>query len=107
MSLALSLCVVLFLIISLPIWRLAQGSARVDGLVSDPSGAVVSGAAVTLTHSATGQTHSMTTSPEGRFTFLDLPPGAYDLNVKAQGFKTFAQTGITVQVGHAVTTNVT
>lgn len=95
------------LVLLLPIGLFAQGSARVSGAVNDPSGAIVSGATVTLTQEATGQAHTMTTSPAGTFTFLDLQPGRYDLNVRAEGFKAYSQTGITVQVGHAVTTNVT
>src|SRR5262245_17157986 len=86
---------------AIPSRILAQGSARIAGVVSDPAGALIAGANVTLTQTGTGQTQSMSTSASGAYTFLDLTPGLYDLNVKAAGFKAHAQTGITVQVGHA------
>lgn len=84
-----------------------QGSARIAGTVTDSTGGVVAGAVVTLTHSATSQVHTMTTPTSGGYTFLDVAPGSYSLGVKADGFKLFNQSGIGVQVGHAVTLNVT
>jgi hypothetical protein len=83
-----------------------QGSARIAGTVTDPAGAVVPAAEVSLTEVATGATRKMQTSPEGSYVFLDLPPGTYTLSASASGFKSFSQTGITVQVGHVITVNV-
>ena len=91
---------------AMPALLYGQGSARISGTVTDPAGAVISGATVALTQTATGQTLSMVSSAAGAYTFLDLTPGLYDLNVKAQGFKAHAQTGIIIQVGHAITLNV-
>src|SRR5207249_2838766 len=54
----------------------------------------------------TGQSRTMRTSAEGSYTFLDLPPGSYSLTAKSEGFKTYSQSGITVQVGHAITANI-
>src|SRR5437016_1605801 len=83
-----------------------QGSARVSGVVKDPAGAIIPGAEVTLTQAETGQSSTMRTSAEGSYTFLDLPPGSYSLTAKSEGFKTYSQSGITVQVGHAITANI-
>lgn len=84
----------------------SQGSARISGAVTDPAGAIVVSAEVSLTNAATGQSRSMRTSAEGTYTFLDVTPGIYNLSAKAQGFKAFSQNGITVQVGNAITLNV-
>jgi hypothetical protein len=83
-----------------------QGSARIAGVVQDPAGAVIAGAEVTLTHVATSVSRRMTASSEGYYAFLDLTPGTYNLTATARGFKTFSQSGITVQVGRAVTVNI-
>lgn len=84
----------------------AQGSARIAGVVTDPVGAYVPAAEVTLTQSETGATRTMQSSTAGAYVFLDLTPGTYSIAVKAQGFKTFTRSGITVQTGHAITINV-
>jgi hypothetical protein len=83
-----------------------QGSARIAGTVSDPAGAVIPGAEVTLTQAATGASRSMLTSSDGYYIFLDLSPGLYSLGTAAKGFKTSTQPGITVEVGHAITVNI-
>src|SRR5215469_9694537 len=75
------------------------------GTVTDPSGAVVSGATVTLTNSDTGATQSLTTASNGFYRFPLLKPGMYEVVVKQSGFKTVSQ-AILVSVGQIVTTNV-
>src|SRR5438477_12896883 len=82
-----------------------QGSARIAGVVADPTGAVISGAEINAQEVSTGASRKMLTSAEGTYVFLDLPPGEYTLTGKARGFKSFTQSGITVQVGHAITLN--
>jgi hypothetical protein len=80
--------------------------AEVDGRVTDPSGASVSGATVRITDVDTRQTHAYTTDAAGVFRFPNLPVGAYTLEVSAQGFKAYRQTGITLEVAHNVEQNV-
>src|SRR5579871_3722496 len=57
------------------------------GTVTDPSGAVVSGAVVTLTSSDTAATQSVVTGTNGFYRFTLLKPGQYSLTVKQTGFK--------------------
>jgi hypothetical protein len=64
-----------------------EGSASVSGTVLDSSGAVVSGAEVTLTEIGKSQVRSTTTGPNGTFTFSSLPAGSYIVVVKASGFQ--------------------
>ena len=76
-------------------------SASLSGSVSDPSGARIPNATVTLTDSEKGITRAFTTNDEGNFSFALLPAGTYTLTVEAAGFKTFKQQGITLEVGQS------
>ena len=66
--------------------QLTAGS--VVGTVSDPTGAQVQDATVTITSSSTGSTYSSVTSQQGIFTFPVVPVGLYDFTANAKGFKT-------------------
>jgi uncharacterized protein YfaS (alpha-2-macroglobulin family) len=69
-----------------------NGRAEIVGTVTDPSGAVVSGADVELRSVASGKTRPATTDASGRFSFSGLPEGDYVIRVTQRGFKTAAQT---------------
>jgi Carboxypeptidase regulatory-like domain len=75
------------------------------GTVTDPSGAVVSGATVTITSLDTAASQTATTAANGFYRFPLLKPGQYRLIVKQTGFKSTEQT-ILVSVGQIATTNV-
>src|SRR3569832_1176643 len=62
----------------------------VIGTVTDQSDAVIPRAAVTITSKETGLTRSATTDDGGRYSFVNVLPGRYDVKVVAQGFRTFA-----------------
>src|SRR6266700_8378169 len=83
------LCVVsLFALIPVTLW--AQGIfATLTGVVSDPSGSVVSNAKVTLRDEGSGSERQTVANAEGYFTFASVPVGKYSLSVEAQGFKTY------------------
>src|SRR5579871_2062633 len=67
-------------------------TARLQGTVLDPSGAVVPGADVKVTNSATNRTQKTTTdATSGSFSFQNLPPGNYQVEVSKSGFKTLKQ----------------
>ncbi len=77
------------------------GQAPVGGLtgsVTDPNGAVVPGATVTLTRADTGFSRNVTTDAGGRYLLPSLPPGEYEVKVNAQGFSAQAKKVI-VNVG--------
>ena len=76
----------------------------INGTVTDPSGAVVSGAQVTATNIATGVVASAVTSSVGSFTIIGLIPGDYSVAVEAAGFKT-DKTDLTVEVAKMSTAN--
>ncbi|HKD91432.1 MAG TPA: carboxypeptidase regulatory-like domain-containing protein [Terriglobales bacterium] len=78
----------------------AQTSATglVIGTVTDPSGAVVPNAQVTLTNTETNQTATAASNSSGGFTFANVAPGSYRLTVTAQGFQTATVNGVAVDV---------
>jgi hypothetical protein len=73
-------------------------TGQVNGTVTDPSGAVVSGANVTLTNNGTGQTRSAQTSSNGSYAFTNLQPGNYALTVEGSGFAPY-KSNVDVTVG--------
>jgi hypothetical protein len=77
----------------------------ITGTVTDPSGAVVSGASVTLKSDANGSTRSATSSSNGTYRFSLLSPGAYTVSVSASGFSK-AETQATVAIGQATIADV-
>lgn len=82
-------------------WAQAN-TATFQGRVTDPTGAIIPEAKVTLTNQDTQATTTKTTSSTGDFAFTFVPPGTYTLNIDAQGFKAYASTGITLTAGQQV-----
>jgi hypothetical protein len=62
---------------------------NLTGTVTDTNGAVIQGAAITLTETQTGSAYNGKSGPEGLFNFPQLPPGTYALEVNAAGFETY------------------
>ena len=77
-------------------------NASVGGTVTDPSGAVIPNAGVTLKSLATGTVSKGTTNESGLFRFPNLQAGAYELTVSAAGFRDFVQRGISLSINDTV-----
>lgn len=87
---------------------LAQaGRGSISGLVTDPGGAVVSGAQITLLNNATGVTQHTLTSAAGLYSFISLNPGLYRVTASQTGFASVAIDKITVNVDQATEANLT
>ena len=87
---------------------LAQSDlGRIAGTVTDPSGAVIGGAAVTASNIATGVVSKAQTGAGGNYSIPFLKPGNYQITVEQSGFKTYVQSGITVEIGQTVHQDVT
>src|SRR3954471_24058078 len=69
-------------------------TATLYGIVTDPSGATVPGANVTITNEQTNAAQNATTNQEGEFTFNFLQVGRYSLLISAAGFKEQTQQGV-------------
>ncbi|MBI4164427.1 MAG: TonB-dependent receptor, partial [Acidobacteria bacterium] len=77
----------------------AQTTAAIVGLVTDPSGAAIPDAKVTITHPATGQERYFQTDSTGNYAFTLLPIGDYSVRVEHAGFKTWAVPKVTLAGG--------
>src|SRR2546422_5291674 len=76
----------------------AKSTAQVRGTVRDQRGAVLPGVEVKATQTATGLERSVLTNATGSYILPNLPVGPYKLEASLTGFRTFAQTGIVLQV---------
>ena len=85
----------------------AQGAGQLTGLVTDSTGAVVSGVEVKLSNSATGEVRTTTSSTAGIYAFPSLPiVGTYTLEVAQKGFKSTKVQNIVVSVGQITSRDV-
>ncbi len=81
-------------------------TSTLTGVVSDQAGAVIPGAELTLTNTATGETRSLKANSEGRFTFTQLHPSSYTLRVAQTGFREYLRSGIQLLANQTVEANV-
>jgi Carboxypeptidase regulatory-like domain/TonB-dependent Receptor Plug Domain len=77
--------------------QVAGGSLA--GTITDPSGAGIPQAQLTIKNVATGVEHNLTTNENGFYTATNLLPGIYDVTISAKGFNTEVKSGITINVG--------
>ena len=87
-----------FALCSLPMHGQTADTGAIAGSVSDPSGALVAGAAVVIVSEATREERTLTTGAQGSFSVPFLPPGNYDLTVRATRFEPFILNGVQVQI---------
>lgn len=89
----------LFLLsVMLPTASAQSVTGQISGRVTDPTGAVVVGAPIQLTHDLSKQVREFTTDSSGAFLFVGLMPGVYSLHIAQPGFKAYDEKAITVAV---------
>src|SRR5204862_1942464 len=88
--------VLIILFSAVSIW--AQATAQISGTVKDQTGAVLPGVEVTATQTDTGIARTTVTNETGSYVLPNLALGPYRLEAALPGFRTFAQTGIVLQV---------
>ncbi|MGB6385801.1 MAG: carboxypeptidase regulatory-like domain-containing protein [Terriglobales bacterium] len=91
-------CVAVCLALSSAGAKAQQATALIAGTVKDASGALVTGAKVTLKNSDTNIARSATTNKDGDYLFTLVPIGAYELTVEHQGFDKYVHKGITLEI---------
>lgn len=87
-----------------PLLLAQTDTARLSGTVADSTGAVVSGATITITNNGTQRAVTTTSGADGNYSVTALPPGPYSVEVKQTGFKTVTQQ-ITLQTQQAAALN--
>jgi len=80
------------------------GSGSITGLVNDPTGAVVSGARIAITNTATNLAITLTSNSSGAYTSGALTPGQYRVQISAKGFSSVSEV-VNVLVGNTATFN--
>src|ERR1700759_5300375 len=78
----------------------AIGGGQIQGTVTDNTGASVSGATVEAVQTESGLHRVVTSGGDGGYSLPSLPVGPYTLKVTANGFSTYSQSGIVIQVGN-------
>jgi hypothetical protein len=81
-------------------------TARLSGIVSDPSGAVVAGAAITVQDVGTGYSQTANSTSAGQYLFPSLPVGTYQITVSMAGYNRYVQKGIVLSVNQAASQDV-
>ncbi|ADV82916.1 TonB-dependent receptor [Terriglobus saanensis SP1PR4] len=87
-----------------PLFAQTAGTASVQGTISDPTGAVIGNAAITLTLTETGTSRSTVSDSSGIFSLPNVPVGPYSLSVAATGFQGYTQRGV-LEVGNNLQVN--
>jgi hypothetical protein len=105
-SVVASLCLLVLFFGAPRMWgQTTISTGSIQGVIADPSGAVVSDAKITISNKATGRVITVKSTSAGAYTSGALTPGNYTLRVEAPGFKT-SEVAITVQVGVTATGSV-
>jgi carboxypeptidase family protein/TonB-dependent receptor-like protein len=101
----LSLFVIALVIATAMATRAGVGGS-ISGTVSDPSGAVIVHAKITVTNTETGISQSVRTDDRGFYSFQALSVGHYDLEVESAGFAPYRRTGIAIDANGALAVDV-
>src|SRR5262249_34886698 len=96
----LQFCLVLFSLVALVLGAAAPvQNGQVTGVVTDPSGAAIPNAKVTVTNVGTNLSVTTTTNQSGLYVARELPIGTYKITVEAPGFKTITNTNLVLNAG--------
>ncbi len=84
----------------------AQQNSEIEGIITDPSGAAIPNAHLTLTNTATGTVNETDSNGTGYYTFSALNVGTYTLRATAKGFQTSVSNGLTINVSQTLRNDV-
>ncbi len=98
---------ILLLASAVPAGAQVTSAGQVNGVVTDKTGAVVPGAAITLTDTSTKEERTSTSNAAGQYVFVSVPPGTYNITIVKTGFSKFVISAQQVRVGSPVTANAT
>jgi hypothetical protein len=103
LHLTAAVCVAMLLYMNVSVCAQQLGAATLRGVVKDPNGAVIVGAAIAATNVATGATRATKTNEEGAYVLTNLPPGEYEVEAEAKGFVLLKHVGVMLLVGQSQT----
>ncbi len=95
-------------LVCVPVLLLAQGYfGTISGILTDASGAIIQGAKVTLLDEEKGYHFTTTSTSEGRYLFVSIPPGSYTVAAEAHGFEKTVRTHVKLNISENPTANLT
>jgi hypothetical protein len=103
LRLTVAVCAAMFLYMNASVRAQQLGAATLRGVVKDPNGAVIVGAAIKATNVATGASRETKTNEEGAYVLTNLPPGEYEVEAEAKGFVLLKHVGVMLLVGQSQT----
>lgn len=92
----------LALLMAIPSLRAQSEKAQLTGVVTDPSGATVSGVRVIVTNAGTGEKRTVQTDEAGLYTVPLLEPGKYEISTAKEGFRSVTRSGIDLHVNQTL-----
>ncbi len=95
----------LFVLNAAPLMAQSSTTGGLTGTVTDPSGAIIAGATVTIANLGTGQTRTVTTDANGSYKFTQLQPGNYSVTFSASGFKSLEVPTVAVSITETTVLN--
>ncbi|PWT85041.1 MAG: hypothetical protein C5B58_03710, partial [Acidobacteria bacterium] len=106
LSLFLSAVIATLGLFATPLSYAQSTGGRIRGTVTDPSGAAVAAVKVSLINEANGMRRDTQTGPTGEYILLEVPVGAYSLEVNQSGFKKYLRKGVILNLNEAVTIDI-
>ena len=91
---------------ALPVWAQTTSMGTMTGVVTDPSNAVIPGATVAIKDKSTGDSQTTTSNNSGRYVFVNLRPGTYEVTITKTGFSKVSIPSDVIEVGMVSTNNV-
>ena len=91
---------------ALPVWAQTTSMGTMTGVVTDPSNAVIPGATVAIKDKSTGDSQTTATNNSGRYVFVNLRPGTYEVTITKTGFSKVSIPSDVIEVGMVSTNNV-
>ena len=88
--------ILLAVLLSIPLFVVHGAGGRIEGKITDPKGAAIQGATVTVTNQTSKQEFKAVTDAQGRYKVEGLPAGVYDVSVAAKGFQEMRQADVNV-----------
>src|SRR5215468_6553784 len=76
----------------------SQSTSQLHGIITDPQGAAITTAHLTLKAAGTGFNRQTVSNPSGEYQFLQVPPGIYALTVEMPGFASLTRSGVELPV---------
>src|SRR5437016_1283729 len=86
----------------LPLLLAQEYRSTLSGLVTDPQGAAIPKAVITLTETSTGSRFKADSGETGQFTLPLIPPGQYEISAEAPSFKKYVRKGVTISTNQRI-----